>query len=524
MSEPHPPTADAASIALLARDLEAATFSVDALSELWGPAADGALFRGHRAPALRAIASKPRPLATLATVFVLGLPVRETELAEALPALGVGGAITLGLVARAESGFVTPSVDLRPYSFVDERGSGAWWIASDLGELAREHELDESHVLGVGGASTTLTGLMVQRPVASALDLGTGCGIQAMHLSRHAEHVVATDISARALAFARFNAMLNGIRSIEFRQGSLFEPVEGERFEQIVSNPPFVITPRRQGVPEYEYRDGGLVGDDIVRHMLVHGAEHLADGGVAQFLGNWEYHGGASAFDRVEEWVANAAIDLWVVEREALDPAEYAETWIRDGGTRPGPVFDDLERRWLEDFELRGVSQVGLGYITMRRPRPAHSQEPHPGQRLRRFERLQHQLGETVGGLGAHLLQSLVAHDALSRLDDDSVAALQLRVAASVTEERHYWPGDDDPTAMLLRQGSGFGRAIPLDTALAATIGACDGSLSVAAICSAIGQLLDVNSDAVLASVLPRLREAIFTGFLELPDAATVHS
>src|SRR5690606_7809928 len=145
-------------------------------------------------------------------------------------------------------------------------------------------------------------------------------------------------------------AMLNGIHSIDFRHGSLFEPVAGERFDQIVSNPPFVITPRREGVPEYEYRDGGEVGDAIVRRMLEGAADHLADGGVAQFLGNWEYQGATSAFDRVASWVEGAEIDVWVIERELLDPAEYAETWIRDGGTRPGAAFDELERRWLEDF------------------------------------------------------------------------------------------------------------------------------------------------------------------------------
>ena len=62
-----------------------------------------------------------------------------------------------------------------------------------------------------------------------------------------------------------------------------------------------------------------------------------------------------------------------------------------------------------------------------------------------------------------------------------------------MTEERHYWPGDDDPTAMLLRQGGGFGRMIALDTGLAALVGASDGELSVGAIVAALGELLDVD-------------------------------
>src|SRR5690606_7683158 len=148
----------------------------------------------------------------------------------------------------------------RPYSFVDANGVGEWWIVSDLSELATGAPLREDHVLGVGGASSTLSGLTIGSAVRSVLDLGTGCGIQAMHAARHADRVVATDISARALEIARLNAELNGIRNIEFRPGSLFEPVAGERFDRVVSNPPFVITPRAGGVPAYEYRDGGMVG------------------------------------------------------------------------------------------------------------------------------------------------------------------------------------------------------------------------------------------------------------------------
>ena len=79
--------------------------------------------------------------------------------------------------------------------------------------------------------------------MAATLDLGTGCGIQALLSAKHSERVVATDVNARALAFARFNAALNGIDSIEFRHGDLFEPVDGERFGLVVANPPYVISP-----------------------------------------------------------------------------------------------------------------------------------------------------------------------------------------------------------------------------------------------------------------------------------------
>jgi methylase of polypeptide subunit release factors len=488
---------DTALIASLARDLTAAGFTVDGLTELWGEDAAAALHRGHRVPALRALdRAGVTPAATLARTFVLGLASTPDVLAVALPATGFEGARELGLVDAAG----TPLLDLRPYSVVDSHGVVSWWIASDLGELALGHAIPEHHVLGVGGASMTLSGLLMDLAVDTALDLGTGCGIQALHIARHARRVVATDISQRALDLAAFNAQLNGFDNIEFRLGSLFEPVAGERFGHIVSNPPFVITPRATGVPSYEYRDGGMVGDALVASVVTGLEDHLDPGGVAQLLGNWEYRA-EDGLDRVRGWVDATGLDAWVVERERQDVEQYAETWIRDGGTRPGAEFDALYAAWLNDFEDRGVHEVGFGYLTLRRP---ESGEPT----LRRFESYGAPLG---GSLGDHIAAVLRAHDWLAGA---SLQESRLTVAPDVTEERHYWPGADDPTVMILRQGSGFARSIPIGTAVAAVVGASDGDLSVEAICFAVAEILQVDAQALLDEVLPELRELVLTGFL----------
>jgi len=465
-------------------DLSSAGYSVDALDALWGVDAAAALHRGNRLPARRALARLDGGgrLGALATLFVLGLPA---DVALALPRLGVAGAVELGLVD--DSG--RPMLDLRPYAFSDARGSHSWWIASDLGEVALGGAIPEGHVLGVGGASMTLSGLLLQEHVRSVLDLGTGCGIQAMHAARFADHVVATDISVRALELAQFNATLNSIENIEFRLGSLFEPVAGERFDRIVSNPPFVITPRVEGVPAYEYRDGGLVGDALVEHVVGGVFEHLEAHGVAQLLGNWEYRTGVDALDRVAEWVDGH--DAWVVEREVQDPALYAETWIRDAGTRPGTAeFESLYAAWLDDFADRGVTAVGFGYVTLRASATG----------LARFERID----GPVGG-------NLAAHDWLRSA---SLANAHLTVASDVTEERHYWPGDEHPTVIDVRQGGGFGRTVAAGTALAAVVGACDGELSIGAICGAIAQLLEVDEGELLEEVMAGIRELVITGML----------
>ncbi len=501
------------SLAALAADLTAANFTVDALTDLWGEDAAAALHRGQRVPALRALAASSAPgarrsapdsaLATLATAFVLGLPVTPAALTAALPTLGLARAVELGLVDVTGA----PLLDLRPYSVVDGQGVTSWWIASDLGELALGHAIAADHVLGVGGASTTLSGLMLAAPVDLALDLGTGCGIQAMHVARHAKRVIATDISPRALKLAALNAELNGFTNIEFRLGSLFEPVS-EKFGHIVSNPPFVITPRdATAVPRYEYRDGGMVGDGIVRAVILGVEAQLEPGGIAQLLGNWEYGGlpggSGDGLERVESWVAQTGLDAWVVERERQSVELYAETWIRDGGTRPGPEFDGLYADWLDDFAARGVTQIGFGYIAMRLPLGAPT--------FRRFERYDAPLG---GSIGDHIAAVFAAHDWLDARDDAGFAAARLAVASDVTEERHYWPGAEHPTVMLLRQGSGFARTVAAGTALAAVVGACDGSLPLGAICAAVAEILEVDAKELTAEVMPPLRELVLVGVL----------
>lgn len=511
--------ADPAVTTALAADLTAAGFTVDRLDSLWGTEAAASLHRGSRVAALRALAAREAtPLGTLATLFVLGLPVVRSEAEVAFPTAGLDAVTAAGLLRSDGEGegdcdgaddLVHPTVDLRPYAFVDDLGAGSWWIVSDLGELALGHAISEEHVLGIGGATTTLSGLQVPVPVERVLDLGTGCGIQAMHARRFADQVVATDISRRALDIARFNAQLNGIDGIDFRFGSLFEPVAGERFDRIVSNPPFVITPRREGVPSYEYRDGGMVGDALVETVLRGLSDHLEPGGTAQLLGNWEYHWGVDGLDRVRGWFADTDLDVWVIERERQDPTSYAETWIRDGGTKPGTAeFDTLMDAWLDDFADRRVTGVGFGYVVVRRPLPGGTSG------LRRFERVPETLGSNPAGLGATVARVLDAAAWLAAHDDAALAAAHLSVAGDVTEERYYWPGNDDPTVMTLVQGGGLGRRVDADTALAAFVGACDGDLSVAAIIGALAQITGVDERALAADLLPAARDLVLDGLL----------
>lgn len=504
VSDALAPIPDPALAAALAADLDAADFRSEPLRRLWGGEADDALGRGVREPLLRAIARDVGALATLGRFFVLGMPQPHRLVAAALPRLGVTGLVRLGLATASAEGTaveedVAPSALIRPQSFVDPDGIGEWWIASDLDEQALGTALPADHVLGVGGASRTLAEVIVPTPVGRALDLGTGCGIQALLVARHAGEVVATDISARALAFAQLNAQLNGVDNVSFRHGSMFDPVADEAFDLIVSNPPFVITPRVDGVTAYEYRDGGLVGDALVEQFVRDVPAHLTPGGIAQLLGNWESRPDASGLARLESWI-DASLDAWVIQREELTPLGYAELWVRDGGTTArDDAFGAMLEAWLDDFAGREVTAVGFGYVLLRRP-----VDPQP-PRLRRFE----SLAQPLSAPGRALRDGLVAHDSLRNGIPHT-----LLTAADVTESRHYMPGDDDPSVIELHQGGGFGRTAPVDSALAGFVGACDGELSVTQIVSALADLFEVPLVDLWKDLEPRIRQLVLDGFL----------
>ena len=412
-----PPVVTPEQAASLRADLLEAGWGVKAVATLLGEAADAALRREIRLPALRSVraaltsGSAPSPVAVLTALFMLGEPVSATALDVALTRTGAFGAGRIGLVSEPdETGCVRARVDLRPHEAVDDAGEIRWWVASDLGELVTGRALAPDHVLGIGGAGLTLAGLTPRTPVATALDLGCGCGIQTLYLLRHADHVVATDVSERALAFTAFNAALAGVSvsdgsdagsrggagRLELLRGSLLEPVAGRRFDLIVSNPPFVLTPpavREAGLPLMEYRDaGGPVLPTLVAGL----GEHLEPGGSAVMLGNWEHRHtslgtgdipdsandfatdsttdsgavGSSWRNAVATWIPEG-LDGWVIEREVQDPVEYATMWLRDGGLAPerdAAGFDAALEAWIGDFEARGVQGVGFGYLIVHRP------------------------------------------------------------------------------------------------------------------------------------------------------------
>ena len=336
-----------------------ADYTVDGLHERFGLVGRAALERGDLAGVRRAVRELgDDPVAGLASLFLLGDEMDESAARRVLDPLPVDAARSAGLV-DASAGRVRGALDLRPYA---EDAGDPWWVVSDFGSDVRPGPLARDHVLGIGAAALTLAQATPRDPVGRALDLGTGCGIQALHLHRHAGTVVATDISARALRLAATTSALSGQRW-DLRAGSLLGPVAGERFDLVVANPPFIVG---AGGADYDYRDSGLSGDGVCRQLVSGLPGVLAPGGTAQLLANWIIPAVGTWQERVGGWIEGRGCDAWVWQREIADPAEYIAMWLRDAGETPGsPQWVERYDAWADWFVSAGVAAVGMGMVTL---------------------------------------------------------------------------------------------------------------------------------------------------------------
>lgn len=484
-------------IADLRSTLEAHDYTVDAVLAAIGPAAHAALGRNSTVPAARALAERSDPLATLTRLWPLQRRVDRAAADRALPGL-LAPLVGAGILELTGS-TVSAAVDLRPYA-ADDR---TFWVFSDLtpGLDTATAPMRPDFVLGVSSASSTLAQLTVRRPVASALDLGTGCGVQSLHLATHAERITATDVNDRALDLARLTLAVNGVEA-ELLAGSLFEPVRDRRFDLITSNPPYVMSPPRTAGSRLAYRESGFGGDGLMEHLVRHAAEHLTEGGRCQILGNWAQLAGKPWDERLTTWLTGGGLDAHVVQREVLDAPAYVELWLADAGLAGSPDYRRRYAEWLDYFAALGVEAVGMGWVMLTR-----SGRDDPWLRL---EAWPHPVEQPI----APALAAETDWATASRLPDADVLARAWALAVDVIEETMGQPGAADPQHIVFRQRRGFRRAVEADTALAGVLGACDGELPLGAVMDALAGLLEMRPDRLRADLLPRIRPLIADGWL----------
>jgi hypothetical protein len=288
-------------------------------------------------------------LAALVALFGFGEPLPRRQLERLCPQLDLDGLARLGLVgATGES--VVAHVRLTEFDGL--------FFAYDI-----EPERRPDMVVGISESSRVVAAYTPLVDVEAALDLGTGCGVHALLASRHASRVVATDVNPRALQLTALNARLNGIGNVEIRQGSLFEPVVGERFELVVANLPYVISPDTR----FLYRDAGIPGDALSRRVLRELPTYLVEGGLATLQGNWTHGRDSPWWSPLEHDLRSAGCDAYLLRRDTQDPLAYAVGWL----SRPAPHEVDEHAatvsRWRESYREGGIEAITTMVIILRR-------------------------------------------------------------------------------------------------------------------------------------------------------------
>jgi methylase of polypeptide subunit release factors len=369
----------------------------------------------------------------------LGLPIATGD----VPTRFVEAYVASGL-AEVLDGRLVPHARIAPVQDV--------YLASDGYSRGED---PSGYVATYTPTARTLDLLTPRGHVHRALDVGTGPGTHALLAARHSDHVVATDVNPRALAFTQLNVLLNGVDNVEARAGSLFEPVAGETFDLIVCNAPFVVSPESR----FTYRDTGLPADELSRRIVAAVPEHLADYGVAAVLVSWVAEDPDDPDERIFRWLDGNGCDAWVLGISGADPLSHAAGWndyLHHDPERFAAALDE----WVAYFRSLGIQWISEGAVLLHR---------RAGETAIRFDAIDDE--ELEDGAGAQIERFFATQ---AHIAERGILGERIRLAADARIERDF-EGDEVVEARLRLDG-GLGFERELDEVEEEVVAALNGS------------------------------------------------
>ncbi|MEZ6233288.1 MAG: methyltransferase [Phycisphaerales bacterium] len=452
--------------------------------------------------ALLARTASGTPLDTLIRCLLCGHDVGGGAFERAVAPMAPSAWVEAGVVAR-DGDVVRPLLAFTPLV-------GKVFV-HDLGVPAGTKPRAD-YVMGAASSSMTLANITVRRKCGTAMDLGTGCGVQAVLAADHCERVIATDMNERAVMLAAFTARLNGHTNVEAKFGSLYEPVEGLGFDMVVSNPPFVISPSK----EFIYRDGGLHGDGISEAVIRGAAERLNPGGTASILCNWAHLKGRDWQERLASWAGATGCDMWVLRSWASDPSEYAARWLTHSENLEGEGLRTAHREWMEYYEAAGIEAMGSGVVTLRRS----------GERgASGWARFSEAPDKMLGECGDQVLAMMGRWGAIEKMSDEDVRRAPVRVSPDVRITRETRPAtaqerESDGSAWALtsarvRVARGLAYEGTLDPVTLQIMGSLDGRAPVGDVVSAVATGLGLDAGRLMGPVVGVVRKWLELGMVE---------
>jgi Methyltransferase small domain len=411
---------------------------------------------------------EPNRLNILLRWFWIGLPVESATAREFIPEHMIELFLKCG-VLTAEAGCLAAPVRISPFADLV--------ILSDHA-VARTGTLRSDTVLWPNPSSLLGYHLAMRSPVGRTLDLGTGNGILALTAASHSGTVVATDLNARARYFCMFNASLNGVTNVEFREGNAFEPVRGERFDLILANPPFFVTPSVRRV----YSDNSMDLDGFCRTLTRQAPEYLNENGYSQMLVEWVQVKGQPWRERLEEWFAGLGCDAWVMVSYMRSSADYAMIRVQEDRDEVTNAEDQaaLTNTWQHYFESNQVEAIYGGMIVLRR---------REGRNWIRIEELH---AKPVRPFGDFLRRVFESRDYLETHSDEELLAAcpSLPASARLKKQFEISPEGWKLTGIDLQLGEGLPYSLALQPQVAEFVALCDGKRT-------LGEIADMTAAAL---------------------------
>jgi hypothetical protein len=479
---------DRAGVRTLGEALVSAGYTSDGLAAAL-PTDDASYDDPRELPFLLRLLPPGERLSTLIRLFRLSVPVPRSEAAAALRPVSLERVERMRLLIGRDD--VESPVRLFPFADLI--------LAAD--REPRRGALAHDHVLGLTSGSLLLSNLVVRLPVGSALDVGTGGGVQALALARHSTAVDAVDVNPRALNFAAFNACLNGVANLRLLEGDLFAPVAGRSYDLVVANPPYVISPDKR----FAFRDAGLDGDALSQAVVRETPGFLREGGIAHVLIEWAHRGGGDFSEPVRRWAAGSDCDAVLLRYASHDPLAYAAGWNR----RPVSTARDYERaivRWTRYLERLGIEAIASGALVLRRRVGRNSFFVHSRQ------------SPTERPAGHHVLRLLRAQEYLAGLPDDlALLGERLMLAEDHRLEQtvQLRGGEGVVEQAVLRLEGGLELRVRVDAATVDVLSHLDGRGPTGDV---LAQLADrrpqLDRNGLVESGLSALRRLVELGFV----------
>lgn len=442
----------------------------------------------------RRVGGAPSPFHTLVQLFILGSAAAEEAAREALAPAEIGDLEAVGLLERCAEG-IRARAALMP--------SGELLFAREFWPEFTQRPVSRDYVLGEGAATRVTAYLTARRQGELALDMGTGTGYQALMAARHAGRVIATDINGRALNFAAFNARLNGFPGIEFRQGSLFEPVAQEKFDLIVANPPFVLSPKS----EYEYRDSGLPGDTLVEQVVRQAPGMLREGGYCTVLMNWHHRTEEDWAERPAGWLACCGCDAWLLDFQDYDRIGYAATWLSPEYGRDPQRYAEALEPWLANLQRLGAERISYGAVILRRRSGGRNW----------FRADVSPSGLPTQPASAQIERIFAAQDVLESLDGEE-RLLGLRLVLTPEHEMAHFlaaqGGQWVVKGARIKQTEGFPCEGNVDRMVGALLAGCDGQRTLAELVANLAAALGLDPAPIRLPCCRLMRTLLRWGFL----------